>query len=336
MAPPPNSIYDYFVRRRRAAATRWRERGDATGWVRDRAQIGDLILIGSRDRVSRVIQRASNSRFSHAGVLTDANEVTEAYDYSLTLNEQDEGIYRTSLAAFLARTPNMHVVSLLRPAGLDVDRLQQAAKDLYRAAPPYPTVGAFCLGFIRTLSEPIPLLEEGLFGQHRVGKRLHRRLDQFARAQVRFVGDGIHKVHCAESVVQIYEAAGLTLQLQQVFLRRAVDRARDERLRAVAREFDVPVNPSTDRTGRSRTARHVVRQIARHPIRSTGGLYRVWKVRMDTRHLANPEDFIFPGDLEMADGLSLIGERRVGKEKRRDRKRASSARKRAQQCKETM
>ncbi|MEM7326582.1 MAG: hypothetical protein AAF531_26080 [Actinomycetota bacterium] len=303
-------------------------------WVRREAKIGDLLLIGSQDRVSRVIQRASNSRFSHAAVITDDDEVTEAYDYSLTLNEDDEGIYRTTIADFLTRTPKMHVVRLLRPNAIDVDKLQRAARELFRRAPPYPTIGATFLGFIRLLSEPIPHPEEGLFGQQRFGRRLHRWLDAVATAQVGFVGDGIHKVHCAESVVQIYRTAGFDVILPQPFLIRSVDRADRLRADALHRELNRPeetvtgtsdVTPSTtpaaqrdiDRGNRTTSGRQVILAVLRRPHRLAGSVYRVWKVRMETRHLACPNDYIFPGDLERADGFTLVDERHVARGRRR-------------------
>lgn len=303
-------------------------RASASAWVHERARIGDLILIGSRDTVSRVIQRASNSRFSHAAVVTDDGEVTEAYDYSLTLNEDDEGIYRTGFDKFLDRTPKLHTVLLLRPIDLDVERLKRAAKELYRKAPPYPTVGATFLGFIRLLSEPVPPLEEGLFRQHLVGKRLHRWLDRAATAQVGFVGDDIHKVHCAESVIHIYEAAGLTVNLKQPFLARSADRARRLEQQKLREEFGPPdprpQTQSTDRTRQTRSMREITGKVVRHPVKATTSLHRVWKARMELRHVASPNDYIFPGDLEEADCFSYIGMLPVTRERRLRRRSSAS------------
>ena len=283
-------------------------------WVKSKAQIGDLLLIGSKDRVSRVIQRASNSRFSHAAVLTEKDEVTEAYDYSLTLNERDEGIYRTSLERFLERTPKLHVIRLLRPPQLNVEKLQKSAVELYRSSPPYPTVGATFLGFIRLLAEPVPPLEEGLFGQHRFGKRLHKKLDAMATAKVGFVGDDIHKLHCTESVIAIYEGAGLAVDVPSPFLGRSADRARRLQEQALIREFGAPpAQPkiTEDRRQRTRSFRQVAVRVVLRPDKAGRSIYRMWRERMDLIEIAGPNDFIFPGDLERSSTFALVDEHHV-------------------------
>ena len=295
-------------------------RASASTWVRERAKIGDLILIGSRDTVSRVIQRASNSRFSHAAVVTGPGIVIEAYDYSLTLNEEDQGIYYTSFERFFSRTPKLHTVLLLRPKDLDADKLLHAAGELARKAPPYPTVGATFLGFIRLLAEPIPPLEEGLFGQQRFGRRLHKRLDAMATAKVGFVGDDIHKVHCAESVILIYKGAGITINLPTPFLARSADRARRIEERMLRREFGAPEptkpNPSTNMNRETRSMRQIAMKVLRHPRRSTRSLRRVWQARVALRAVASPNDYIFPGDLNDAECFFCVDMLEVGKDRR--------------------
>lgn len=296
-------------------------RASASTWVEKRAEIGDLILIGSRDPVSRVIQRASNSRFSHAAVVTAQNEVTEAYDYSLTLNEDDEGIYRTSIDALLTRTPKLHRIMILRPTGLDRDRLRKAAAELHHNAPPYPTLGATMLGFIRLLSEPIPLLEDGLFKQHKIGKRLHRGLDRLAEIQVRFVGDGVRKLHCAESAITLYEEAGIAVELTDPFLRNSMRRADllDDGSAAGA------VAPSTARNRETRSSRKVLMRALLRPHRVAEAVIRVYRSRLQHMEVGAPGDYTFPADLENARPFVAICEMRVVDHPRRPWRRLRAA-----------
>lgn len=288
----------------------------ASDWVEARAEIGDLILTGSDDRVSRIIQRASGSEFSHAAVVTDVGMVTEAYDYALTLSEDDEGVYHTSFEEFFARVPKLRTVLILRPGELITERLQSEAHNLRRRSPPYPTVGATKLGFIRLLSETIPLVEEGLLGQRVIGKRLHRRLDQIAKVQVRFVGDGVRKIHCAESVIMLYRRAGIEVELPHPYLRRTAIRAEslqnDGSIQRHARK-------ATRGVWRARRTRQRVLRIIIGSHQAIEELAYVLRTRRTHIHDVSPEDYVFPSDLEHMKGFSRVDMLSIKRPQRRRR-----------------
>lgn len=287
-----------------------------------RARIGDLILTGSGDAASRVIQYGSCSQYSHAAIVTDHGMVTEAYDYSLTLAENDEGVYHTSFADFLARSEKLQTVMIRRPVGVDVDRLKAAAKDLHRDSPPYPTFGALMLSVCRMFSETVPLLAEGLFGQRRVGKRIHRRLDDLATKQVRFIGDGARKIHCAESVLLLYEQAGVVVELPDPLLWRSMARARP--FEANGRDQRHRRTVTSERIGRpqpsrTRSANLVMRSVlAIH--RLVEGLPRAMAGRLCRMNEAGPSDYVFPADLVAAEPFELVDEFTVNTSGRRFRR----------------
>lgn len=298
-------------------------------WLTACAEVGDLVLTGSGDVASRAIQTGSRSRVSHAAIVTADNTVTEAYDYSLTLGEHDEGMYTTSFADFLGRTKKLRTIIVLRPEGVDVAKLQSAARDLHRDSRPYPTFGAILLSICRIFSETVPLPEEGLFGQHRMGKRFHHRLDRFATRQVRFIGDGTSKIQCAESVLMLYEKAGLRVDLDQPLLARSIERAKP------FGHNSNPGRPTTtkDRVGPPRPTEHGAAGRAgrwagrlRRIVGMVKGVRLVLHRRSKAMDLAHPGDYVFPADLVDNSSFKKIGEyteQRVRRQPRMRRRRRS-------------
>ena len=107
MSRPPSSPRVAVVRHllRRDRAVEVEGGGTPSSWLRERGRPGDLVLTGSRDVASLLIQVGTGSQISHAAIIADADTVIEAYDYGLTPNEQDEGVFQTSFDELVARSP---------------------------------------------------------------------------------------------------------------------------------------------------------------------------------------------------------------------------------------
>ena len=69
----------------------------------DRLRTGDVVLTGADDPVSWIIQTGSRSPYSHVGLVTGRGWLIEAYDYALTPDETDEGVFAITLDDFLGR-----------------------------------------------------------------------------------------------------------------------------------------------------------------------------------------------------------------------------------------
>ncbi len=167
----------------------------------DRLETGDVVLTGADDPVSWIIQTGSRSPYSHVGLVTGPGRLIEAYDYALTPDESDEGVFAISLDEFLGRGNRLRAVEVRRPDQLDEHRLVAAADHLEGHSPGFPTIGMAGLA-ICGLSGPI-LRRLPEWGRRRV-----------ARRQTALAGDGVRCLHCAETVTRLYHAAGLEVRFR--------------------------------------------------------------------------------------------------------------------------
>jgi len=185
-------------------------------WLDENAQAGDLLLIGGRDWISRVIQRITESPYSHVSVVIGSDLLIEAYDYNLTISEEDEGVYETSFTTFAKRHKEISEIALYRLPGqsFDIEKMRYAAALMSSSAPTYPTLAAFVF------------LAGHLAGRVARAKRRKRLLgpsQKGIRAQARFWGDGPRRVHCAELATRLYCASGAELDFHEPFLSLYID-----------------------------------------------------------------------------------------------------------------
>ncbi len=167
----------------------------------DRLQVGDVVLTGADDPVSWIIQTGSRSPYSHVGLVTGPGHLIEAYDYALTPDESDEGVFAISLDEFLGRGNRLRAVEVRRPDRLDQQRLLAAADHLERHSPGFPTLGMAGLA-ICGLTGPV---------LRRLPESARRRV---ANRQTALAGDGVRCLHCAETVTRLYHAAGLEVRFR--------------------------------------------------------------------------------------------------------------------------
>jgi len=175
--------------------------GGLSRHLTDRLRVGDVVLTGADDPVSWIIQTGSRSPYSHVGLVTGPGRLIEAYDYALTPDESDEGVFAISLEEFLGRGDRLRAVEVRRPDELDTRRLLAAADHLEGHSPGFPTLGMAGLA-ICGLSGPI-LRQLPEWGRRRVASR-----------QTALAGDGVRCLHCAETVTRLYHAAGLEVRFR--------------------------------------------------------------------------------------------------------------------------
>lgn len=177
--------------------------------IREQIRIGDAIVSGGRDPVSRLIQLGCLSRYSHVAVATGPDALTEAYDHALTPDESDEGIFDITVGDFVNRS-NVHRIGIVRPLQVDKARLTEVAERFKQHSPGFPTVGMLFVGLCGVSGPLLRLLP---------GELRHRA----TLAQVRLAGDGVRKMHCAETVSRIYHGAGIPLRFPSPRLRLHID-----------------------------------------------------------------------------------------------------------------
>jgi len=184
-------------------------------WLGDRCKLGDLLLIGGHDVASRAIQMLTNSEFSHAAVVTGTQAVTEAYDFELTLSDEDEGVYETDFRDLVTRDPALARIAIYRMTHpvLDTELLVWTAAALRGNTPTYPTTAALLF----------------LGGQivRRVGSGgLITRPRPSRRAVLRHLGywaDGPRRVQCAELATRLFSAAGAHLDFRAPLMSAYID-----------------------------------------------------------------------------------------------------------------
>ncbi|MEM7272868.1 MAG: hypothetical protein AAF547_07305 [Actinomycetota bacterium] len=171
------------------------------GILEDRLEIGDAVLSGGVDPLSLMIQIGTRSRFSHMAVVTGPGQLTEAYDYGLNPDESDDGVYGLSFEDYAARATTMRQLQILRPEGVDRERVAATAAYLRDHAPGFPTMGMLFLA-VCGLSTPV---------LRRLPAASERRS---TIRQVLAAGDGIRRMHCAETATRIYHEAGLPIRFE--------------------------------------------------------------------------------------------------------------------------
>lgn len=184
-------------------------------WLRSLSERGDLLLVGSDDYVSRAIQRSLGSPYSHALLVVGPGRLAEAYDYSLTLYEGDEGVYELSFDEFFARSQQLADVLLLRnrSSQFDPDKFAWLARELAQNSPAYPTTAA------------VTFIAGQLLGRVANSGR-HRLLRPSAKTiarQTLIWGDGPRRMHCAELAARLYVAAAGTVELHRPILGPYID-----------------------------------------------------------------------------------------------------------------
>ena len=167
-----------------------------------RVRPGDAVLTGASDPVSLIIQTGSRSPYSHIGIVVGPGRLIEAYDYALTPDETDEGIFSITLDEFIGRCGRLRDIEVRRPRAIATDRLVDAARHLELHSPGFPTLGMGCLALCG-LSEPLLRV---------LPDERRRRL---TGAQARLAADGAWAMHCAETATRLYYAAGLPLRFRR-------------------------------------------------------------------------------------------------------------------------
>lgn len=261
-----------------------------SGLARD-LRIGDAVLVGGSDPVSRFIQLGTQSKYSHMAVVTGPDELTEAYDYALTPDEDDEGIYRLSFSDFMNRSAKVKRLLVLRPHGIDERRLVAAADHLLSHSPGFPTLVAACLAFCGL---SVPLLRT-------LPAETRRRLAQW---QVRLATDGVSRVHCAEAATRMYAYAGLQIRFTAPRMQYHINYLRqlnssDQLLplpsgerTAVKGSWPTGLHPATVSAAVSTALRDSIR-VAGQRARSTEPVDRA--------------DLVMPGDFVRAEPFTTVG-----------------------------
>lgn len=167
----------------------------------NRLQVGDAVLSGGVDPISLMIQLGTRSRFSHMAVVTGPGELTEAYDYAFNPDESDDGIYGLSFSEYVARATTMRQLQILRPVGIDQDRVANTAAYLREHSPGFPGIGMLCLALCGLSTPVLRRLPEA------AGRRSTIK-------QVVMAGDGVRRMHCAETATRIYHEAGLPIRFE--------------------------------------------------------------------------------------------------------------------------
>ncbi len=170
------------------------------GTYLDLLQPGDLVLSGGPNFFSEVTQWATGSRFGHAMIVLGDRRLIQATDISLTPPENDEGVFTVTFRDFRTKTATLSDIRVVRPASLDTERLGRIADYLIEHSPTYPSVGAILLGFGCAITRFVAVLPPAA-------------KDWIVRQQFRLIADGPTRMHCAELVVRLYDAAGLSIEL---------------------------------------------------------------------------------------------------------------------------
>jgi hypothetical protein len=184
---------------------------DPVEWLRETVQLGDLVLTGCRDLLSRLIQSGTGGRVSHVAIGRGDGRLVEAYDYGLNPDEHSEGVFATDLEHFIERSPNLQRLVVRRPHGLDRALLAEALTSVVENSPPFPTTGAGLTSVLVYASRPsVQRVLETVVGAG--------RLDSAYGRLVRIVANGPLRCHCSETATRLYVAAGFNLRFVEPVL----------------------------------------------------------------------------------------------------------------------
>ncbi|MEM9611697.1 MAG: hypothetical protein AAGA59_02055 [Actinomycetota bacterium] len=271
---------------------------DPVDWLVSQAQPGDLLLSGAGGLAGNLIQMATGSDYSHTMLVVDDRTVVEAYEYGLTPNERDEGVYRTPFHQILERAENLQVITLRRPLGLDPQRFLGAVERYESLNPTFASIGVCLIGLWRTANSAVdPVrLASGLSPEG---------LLEILKFQGLLTGDGPARVHCSELATRIYAESGLSLRFTAPtlapLLASLASGAEQHGPTTLHLSGDVWVADANDGTGRQ----------------STPTDWRGWRDLADVarslrerfKEAAPPDfaDFIVPGDFRHAAPFDDVG-----------------------------
>lgn len=192
--------------------------GAVLDWLTTHAEVGDLVLVGGADWISRAIQHLTESPYSHALVVTGDDTLIEAYDYRITISEQDEGVYETPFSVFAKREHALARLCIYRlPEGtLDMQRLGSSAALMRDTAPTYPTLAAIVFLIAQLVGRTARSETNG-------GRTWLMPSRRRISAQARFWGDGPRRVHCAELATRLFCAAGAEIEFKNPLLSPYID-----------------------------------------------------------------------------------------------------------------
>ncbi len=253
-------------------------------------QVGDAVLSGGVDPISLMIQLGTRSRFSHMAVVTGPGEMTEAYDYAFNPDESDDGIYGLSFTDYAARATTMRQLQILRPIGIDQDRVANTASYLRDHSPGFPGVGML---FLALCGLSTPVLQ-------RLPEAASRRSTV---KQILMAGDGVRRMHCAETATRIYHEAGLPIRFEsprlKYHIRHLVETQPTQELVAL---------PTIDRTAnRGSWPGGGVRELARNAGIAFSAVRETVRERSKAEDPVDVADLILPGDFMRASPFEKVG-----------------------------
>lgn len=269
-----------------------------TVWLNSRTSPGDLILTGCSGTIGHLIQKATKSRFSHAALVTGANELVEAYEFGLTPNEQDEGIYQTDFSTLVQRTESLQHIAIRRPVGLDRSRFHEVIEKYVALNPAFASIGLCLIGLARASNTRVDAtrLAQGLSSE---------LLLDLIRFQSILIGDGPHRVHCSELATRVYIESGLrpTFDAPTLapLLASVANPAGTDDTKTLSFDGNVRVNQGDTATPRSSV-----------PGKWTGwqdvfDAIGAFRTRLHEQEPPDMADFIVPGDYERAMPFDDIG-----------------------------
>ncbi len=292
-------------------------------WLGQTSRPGDLVLTGSRDIASRLIQFGTKSQVSHAAVVASSETVIEAYDYGLTPNDEDEGVFETTFEEFVARSPRLDRIVIRRPDRLGPEsaaRIRELLDEAVNNSPPFPTTGTTLTCTLLLLARPgvQRLLDLG-------GPRLDARVDRLIDWLVRVIADGPERVHCSEIATRVYSGADVELRFMdpvlEPYLARVraaketqdgtfkVERTQRRRLSALPRHLKRRARrskrPSVEKGGGSKVKTRTSWEASGGVVRSSVAAARR---RIDEAPSHEPDlaDLILPADLERAEPFTTV------------------------------
>ena len=194
-------------------------------WLAQNAKPGDLLLSGSSEYSSRFVRWATESQFSHATVIIEADLFTESNDLAYTPSEYDGGVCYITAGDYARRADTLRNVTLLRPRTVDLDRLRAAAKRYVDCPAPYPSLGIAVMGPSKWSAEAVALISNRISHIDRFPfRQMHSGLERFGDRHLKFVGDGPRRIQCAEYAYRLYTDAGVDINLQEPVFERAMER----------------------------------------------------------------------------------------------------------------
>lgn len=288
-----------------------RARKNLGDWLAQNAQPGDLLLSGSSEFSSRFVRWATESEFSHAAVVIDAELFTESNDLAYTPSEYDGGVCYLATGDYVERADTLRNVTLLRPRTVDLDLLAAAAKRYVACPAPYPSLGIAVMGPSKWSAEAIALISNRIAHIDRFPfRQMHSGLERFGDRHLKFVGDGPRRIQCAEYAYRLYSDAGVDIQLHQPVFERAMERlisrpANDSGRGEASVSPLPPSHQSIAQVGFWHQGPHplkAVRNVLRACRQIVGGLLN--RLREDTT--PDVADFVMPCDFFAADPFDHI------------------------------